>query len=369
MELPQLTQRYLRLRHATDIGLPDLGRALRQHGTLSALLIAESTNTALHQALDNPDQQTRYAVDQELKWQDIAGHELVVYESPAYPALLREIADPPPVLAVRGNLDLLQQAQLAGVGSRQCSQYGSNIARWLAHELSACGLIMTSGMARGIDAAIHQGALEQGPTIAVIATGQDRVYPGSHRRLADQIAERGAIVSEFALGSAPLRGHFPRRNRIISGMSLGVLVVEAGLKSGSLITAKLAMDQDREVFAVPGNINLGNARGCHWLLRSGASLVESAGDVLQELPDSVLAELRRRRVNDNTALPSSAPVRTMRDPGCRAILKALRGESMLVDELLQHSGLGIDVLHASLLLLEMQGITRTQAGRVFMVNH
>lgn len=367
MELSNQLQAYLRLRHASDAGVPSLGRALKKHGTLAALLAAEADNAALQEAVSGSERRQQRKVEQELEWQQQKDHTLLLFESNDYPPLLREIDDPPPLLAVRGNPLLLKKAQIAGVGSRKCSQYGSNIARWLAQDLASCGLILTSGLARGIDEAIHLGALDRGATIAVTATGQDRIYPNCHKGLAERIMANGAIVSEFPLGMPPYRGNFPRRNRIISGLSSGVLVVEAGLKSGSLITARLASEQNREVFAVPGNINLGHARGCHWLLRCGAKLVECAGDVLQELPDELLASLRTQRPTCPES-GNSESTGAVRDPACRAVLATLNGETMLMDDLLQRSGLGIDLLHASLLQLEIQGIIRTRAGRVSPVN-
>jgi DNA processing protein len=202
---------------------------------------------------------------------------------PRYPPQLADIHDPPPLLYVRGEVQLLSEPQIAIVGSRNPTPGGAEITQEFARHLTGYGLIVTSGLAQGIDGAAHLGALENGRTIAVFGTGLDRVYPAAHRTLARQIAENGALVSEFPPGCEPLAQNFPRRNRLISGLSLGVLVTEAALKSGSLITARTALEQGREVFAVPGSIRNPLARGCHALLRDGAKLVESAADILAEL--------------------------------------------------------------------------------------
>ena len=193
-----------------------------------------------------------------------------------YPELLKQIADPPSILFVQGDVSLLAKWQIALVGSRNPSASGRDTAYEFSRYLAQDGITINSGLAMGIDAASHQGALAAGgKTIAVIGTGLDRVYPAKHRELAHEIASTGAIVSEFALGTSPRAENFPRRNRIISGLSLGTVVVEAAVKSGSLITARMAMEQGREVFAIPGSIHNPLARGCHQLIRQGAKLVEN----------------------------------------------------------------------------------------------
>ena len=202
----------------------------------------------------------------------------------AYPGLLREIPDPPPLLYVRGDPAALVRPQIAITGSRNPTAGGRRNAEEFANALSRAGLTVTAGLALGIDASAHHAAIQAGGcTIGVMGTGIDRVYPSQHRELAHNIARQGAIVSELPLGSAPRRENFPRRNRIISGMSVGVLVVEAGIHSGSLITARLGAEQGREVFAIPGSIHSPLARGCHALIRQGAKLVENTSDVLEEI--------------------------------------------------------------------------------------
>ena len=220
----------------------------------------------------------------ELAWLARDKANLVTMDGPGYPALLREIADPPPLLYVLGDPQALARPQIAIVGSRNPTAGGCRNAREFATALSRTGLIVTAGLSFGIDASAHRAALlAGGETIAVAGTGIDRVYPSQHRELAHAIAHQGAVVSEFPLGCAPQRENFPTRNRIISGLSVGVLVVEAGIHSGSMITARLAAEQGREVFAIPGSIHSPLSRGCHALIRQGAKLVENTSDVLEEI--------------------------------------------------------------------------------------
>ena len=229
-------------------------------------------------------------VSAELAWLGQDQAHVVTMDDAAYPGLLREIADPPPLLYVRGDPAALVRPQIAITGSRNPTAEGRRNAEEFATALSCVGLVVTAGMALGIDASAHHAAIQAaGCTIAVMGTGIDRVYPSRHRDLAHNIARQGAIVSELPLGSAPQRENFPRRNRIISGMSVGVLVVEAGIRSGSLITARLGAEQGREVFAIPGSIHSPLARGCHALIRQGAKLVENASDVLEEIGACVCA--------------------------------------------------------------------------------
>ena len=236
------------------------------------------------------------AVD--LKWLAQPGHHLIGWHDPDYPDLLRRIGNPPPVLFVAGDPDLLWQAQIAVVGSRHASAGGRDNAGDFARSFARAGFAVCSGLAQGIDTAAHRGALEHGRTVAVVATGLDQVYPKANHALAARIAAEGAVVSEHPPGTPPLSEHFPSRNRIIAGLSLGTLVVEATRRSGSLITARLAADCGREVFAIPGSIHNPLARGCHFLIRGGAKLVEEAADVLVELAPQLkvdLATIERER--------------------------------------------------------------------------
>ncbi len=291
------------------------------------------------------------AVDRSITWASQPGQSILTLGDEAYPQSLLEIADPPNVLYVRGNPALLQKRGLAMVGSRNATPQGLQTAENFAKALAAEGLCIISGLALGIDAAAHRGALAAGgETIAVIGTGADRMYPARNKDLALIIAERGAIISEFPLGTPVMSANFPRRNRIISGLSCGVLVVEAAPESGSLITARLAGEQGREVFAIPGSIHSPVARGCHRLIKQGAKLVETASDVLEELghmipPDTLL---------ESPSTPSASPV-----------LTALGHDPCSLDELLERTGLSTDQLLGDLLTLELSGQVSTLPGNRF----
>lgn len=285
-----------------------------------------------------------------------------------YPALLREIPDPPPRLFVRGDLDALSLPQLAIVGSRNATPGGAETAHSFAAHLSARGFCITSGLAEGIDAAAHRGALAgRGRTIAVCGTGPDSVYPRQHAGLAEQIvAAGGAIVSEFAPGTPVFRGNFPRRNRLISGLAVGTLVVEASLRSGALITARHAMEQGREVFAIPGSIHNPLARGCHRLIRSGAKLVETAADVVDEL-GGLLASLRleaavERGEGTLDAAPGNAESMVENDADYARLLACMAWDPIDAEALVSRSGLTIGEVSSMLLLLEMQGSVRALSG-------
>jgi DNA processing protein len=238
-------------------------------------------NESINVVLDGVD---KTAFETELAWLSETGHHLVTWADTDYPPLLREIPAPPVVLYVIGDRQSLSHPQFAIVGSRNPTPMGRENAHAFAKTLAGAGLTITSGLALGIDGAAHRGALDAGgKTIAVVGTGLDRVYPARHRDLAHAVVQQGALVSEFPLGTPPKSENFPVRNRIISGLSLGTLVVEAAVQSGSLITARLATEQGREVFAIPGSIHSPQARGCHALIRQGAKLVETAQDILEEL--------------------------------------------------------------------------------------
>ena len=320
--------------------------------------------------LEGPDPATLKAA---LAWVNEDGNQLLTLADAAYPQSLLEIADPPPVLYVKGDPALLARPALAMVGARTPTAQGEANAKAFADSLAAAGLVIVSGLAQGIDAAAHRGALaaEGGGTIAVIGTGIDRVYPASNAALAHEIAVRGVIISEFPLGTPPARWNFPRRNRLIAGLSLGVLVVEATLESGSLITARLAAEAGREVFAIPGSIHSPQARGCHRLIREGAKLIETAEDVLEELRGRIGGELPRRhtaaRVSPRQSLPATAvPVPAHLAPEAIRVLEALGGEACDIDTLALATGLAIEVLQAHLLTLELEGLVVRQAGGGFL---
>ena len=281
-------------------------------------------------------------------WLEQPGNSLLTLADPDYPKSLLEIGDPPAILYCKGQRSWLNQPSLGIVGSRNATPQGVRDAEAFAHALSDAGLTITSGLALGIDAAAHRGGLAgASSSIAVIGTGLDRIYPARNKALAHQLAEKGLIVSEFPLGTPPLPGHFPRRNRLISGLARGVLVVEAAPDSGSLITARVATEQGREGFAMPGSIHSPLARGCHALIKQGAKLVESAADILDELA-------WQQRLT-----PPAFP-ETQSDP----VLSALDGAPTTLDTLAQRTGLTLDALSAKLLTLELDGqIASLPGGR------
>lgn len=279
---------------------------------------------------------------------------LLTWADPDYPPLLRELPDAPVALYVHGDRSLLAQPQLAIVGSRNPTPAGRENAAAFAKSLAGTGLVITSGLALGIDGAAHRGALEAGRTIAVAGTGLDRVYPPRHRELAHAIVESGAVVSEFPLGTSPRPENFPVRNRIISGLSLGVLVVEAAQQSGSLITARLAVEQGREVFAIPGSIHAPQARGCHALIRQGAKLVETANDILEEL--APLAALATPTAHE------SAPTLSHEEA---EFLTHLGYDSVHADVIVERSGLTPDRVSSMLLTLELRGLIAAGPGGTY----
>ena len=282
-------------------------------------------------------------------WLDHDDHELVAWDDSDYPQALFSMPDAPPALFFIGRRELLNRPALAIVGSRHATPQGVENARNFARTLSQAGLTIISGLALGIDTGAHEGGLEgEGSTIACIGTGPDRVYPASNRDLAHSIARSGAIVSEFVPGTPPLRFNFPRRNRLISGMARGVLVVEATLSSGSLITARLAADQGRDVFAIPGSIHSPFSRGCHRLIREGAKLVETAQDVLEELKLPELAPAGPPDADDVAGpLALGSPH--------REIVTALGGDPCDLDVLIARTHLRPDALTAALVELELDG--------------
>ena len=277
-----------------------------------------------------------------------------------YPTALAAIHDPPPTLWVRGQIDALRSPSVAIVGSRAASPYAMEVGRRLGADLARRGIAVISGMARGVDSAAHRGALDgDGMTIAVFGCGVDVIYPREHEALAERICERGAIVSEFPPGTPPLKGHFPQRNRIISGLSLGVVVVEAAERSGSLITAHYALDQGRAVLAVPGNVLGRRNYGAHALLRDGAKLVECADDILEELTPGI----RDWGLGTGEPKESNNPNSASQDPVLRRMTD---GESYDLDELSQMSGLDRVRLLPRLLELELSGAVRRIAGGRFV---
>ncbi|MEN3110996.1 DNA-processing protein DprA [Uliginosibacterium paludis] len=299
-------------------------------------------------------------VDAALAWASEPGNLILTLADPAYPRALLETADPPSLLYAKGNAALLETPALAMVGARSATPQGEANAMAFAESFAAAGLTVVSGLALGIDAAAHRGALKaSGGTIAVVGTGADRIYPARNAALAREIAQRGLVLSEFPLGTPPAAHNFPRRNRLISGLSRGVLVVEAALDSGSLTTARLAAEQGREVFAIPGSIHSPTARGCHHLIKQGAKLVESAQDVLEELHWASPAA-----AGSPAALPASAEAGAA-DDAQRVVLDAMGFDPVDPDHLARRTGLTADALFAILTMLELEGCLARLAGGRF----
>jgi len=300
-------------------------------------------------------------IDRDQAWLDQSpDRHLIPLSAPQFPARLSEIADPPLALFAVGDLDLLHKPQLAMVGSRNPTASGRRTAQDFARHLAASGLVISSGLATGIDSASHEGALKaDGMTLAVMGTGPDRIYPAANRDLARRIAASGLIVTEFPPGTGPHPGHFPRRNRLLAALALGVVVVEAAERSGSLITARLGTEYGREVFAIPGSIHNPLARGCHRLIRQGAKLVETADDILEEL-----APLLGAHPPAPAANPHQAPTKAPPDPDYQRLRDALGYDPIGIDALVEASGLTADAVSSMLLVLELQGqVTAHPGGR------
>jgi DNA processing protein len=328
----------------------------------SARAVFDASSTTLRQLVDAP---TATALADEPEghgdllaatraWLGAApGRQLITLGDAAYPAPLLETADPPLILYAQGRVELLQAPSVAVVGSRNPTPQGSDNARAFARHLSQAGLTVVSGLALGIDGAAHEGALEgAGSTVAVMGTGADRIYPARHRALAHRIADKGLLLTEFDLGMPPLPDNFPRRNRIIAGLSSGTLVVEAALPSGSLSTAHAAVEAGREVFAIPGSIHSPQSRGCHALIKQGAKLVEAAEDILVEL-------------RWGGSAPARAPAQDGSPSGESALLEALGHEPTTLDALAVRTGLGAAEINAQLLELELEGRIARLPGGLF----
>ena len=292
-------------------------------------------------------------VEANLTWAQGRNQTILTLDDVRYPSLLKEMTDPPLVLYVRGSVACLQQPQVALVGSRHASSYGKDNAFHFAQALAAQGYAVTSGLARGIDAAAHEGALQRnGVSIGVIGSGFNHFYPKAHLALAEQMIDAGgAVLSEFSINAAPEPRNFPRRNRIIAGLSLGVLVVEAAMRSGSLITARLALEMGREVFAVPGSIHSPLAKGCHSLIKQGAKLVESAEDILDELGYRMAPSVANNTNNTDGAGREKS-----------LLLSHLGHEIIDIDTLSIRSGLTVETVSAMLLTFELDGIVASLPG-------
>jgi DNA processing protein len=365
---------WLRLTRTGGIG-PRTGlKLLQAFGGVEAIFdagpeaLAAWLGPAQARALSAPaSKDTQALIDATLRWRDRPGHRVLALGEPGYAELLANIPDPPLLLYIKGRVELLASPMLAMVGSRNASVQGRTNALAFAETLSGAGLCIVSGLALGIDAAAHEGALVgarsgAGSTVAVIGTGPDLVYPARNRGLCERIAVEGCIVSEYPVGTPPLPGNFPKRNRIISGLAAGVLVVEAAAQSGSLITARQAAEQGRDVFAIPGSIHASLAKGCHILIREGAKLVDTAADVLEAMAWSPL--VRRMPAGLPMCAPVCAPVAAIPD-GSAALLAALGHDPVEPDTLLASLGMSPALLSSQLLALELAGLLeRRPGGRV-----
>ena len=368
----QQLKHWLALHHASGFGPATLKSLIdrdinplellgpQQKSLFAHIKLADKTR----HALVDPDWA---AIERDLEWATQEHCFIIPVQSSWYPEPLREIADPPVLLYVQGDPETLHYPQLAIVGSRNPSHAGRENAFEFARHLSRAGLIISSGMAGGIDTESHRGALAgSGLTIAVTGTGLDIVYPAKNRDLARQIADGGALVSEYPIGTKPLAHNFPRRNRIISGLGAGTLVIEAAMQSGSLITARQAMEQGREVFAIPGSIHNPLAKGCHHLIRQGAKLVETGDDVLQELA-SIISKYNRRlpqaptkncQNNKELSLDRDTEI----DSGQQQLLDCMAFESVSIDTLVQRSRLTPEAISSMLVKLELRGFITSSGG-------
>lgn len=313
------------------------------------------------------------AADEDWRWLEASNeHHILVPEDSRYPPLLASITNAPPLLFVLGQAELLNDPQLAIVGSRNPTQAGKENARAFAAYLVSNGLTITSGLAVGIDACSHEAALDAGGhTLAVVGNGLDIIYPVKNRSLAERISQHGALISEFPIGTPAYPQHFPRRNRIISAITVGVLVVEATLQSGTLVTARHAMEQGREVFAIPGSIHNPLARGCHHLIRQGAKLVETAADIWEEIAPHLNAWLQQERLvlppkNEALEVTDEWQVFEKLDPEYQQVLAALGYEALPIDQIILNTGLTAEQVSSILLMLELQGLVAACGGGHYM---
>ena len=357
---------WLILLRAPQLSALRVRELIERHGDPMRALDAARRGEGIERAptrawLRKPD---REAITRDLAWLAIEGHALLTIDHDDFPPLLRETPGAPAGLFVAGDPAALWQPQVAIVGSRNASRSGLANAASFARALAGAGLAITSGLAEGIDGAAHEAALDAGvATIAVLGTGPDIIYPARHAALAARIESGGALVTEFAPGTPGRAENFPRRNRIIAGLSLGTLVVEAGVRSGSLITARYASDQGRDVFAIPGSIHHPLARGCHRLIRNGAMLVESADEIVEALRPLAarLGAALRERLGEASSPADSLPS----NPEHAQLLDALGHEALGIDALAERTGLGAPALSAMLLELELDGAVAIEHGGLY----
>lgn len=354
---------YLTLNLLPHIGPVRVRKLRERFGSAEAILAArpselksvEGIGEEAAQSVTNAAQLV--SVEKELAWAEKLGVTILHFEDERYPASLREIYDPPLVLYVRGLVPEKWRAGVGVIGTRQVTHYGTEVAKKLSYQIAYAGVPVISGLARGVDTFAHQGALAaKGVTWAVLGCGLDRIYPPENEALADKIAETGCLISEFPLGTAPDRQTFPMRNRIVSGLSFGVLVVEAGEGSGALITARQALEQGRQVFAVPGRIDNPQAKGCHQLLKDGAKLVEGVEDILAEMEFLFRAE----EISTPRPLPQDLSETELK------VFTALAQEETAIDIITRKSGLPPGEVSSTLLRLEMKKLVKQLPGKVFV---
>jgi len=330
----------------------------------SACLGGEGAGALIAKALQCV--QARACAESALRWLDFPDNAILTLADERYPHLLREIADPPPVLFVRGNLRALSVPQIAVVGSRRSTVDGRDTTANFVSEIVRQGLSVCSGLATGIDTAAHKAALDAGGiTVGVVGTGVDLIYPRNNALLAARILENGALVSEFPLGYPPLPANFPRRNRIISGVSVGVLVVEAALQSGSLITARMAMEQNREVFAVPGSIRNPLSRGCHKLIREGATLADSPQDLWENLAAMLSLSVQQQEgcCDSSLDLANCDTASNYLSDSHKRLVAAIGYDPVPLEALVTRTNMPVMQLQSALLALELDGVIRVESGR------
>lgn len=352
---------WLRLAHTPGLGPRRITRLLQQYGSPAQALKAGPQNWSergIHvgDGLPGWEEQRDQQVQDDLQWAaQSSRHRILSLDDPDYPPLLREIPDPPPVLYLRGDFSLLRTPQIAIVGSRDCTPQGVVHASRFARVLAEAGVTITSGLAAGIDTSAHQAALSvpQGRTIAVMATGPDRVYPKSNRRLAHRLADHGLLVALWPVGTNAQGNHFPQRNRVISGLTLGTLIVEAAERSGSLITARLASEQGRSVYAIPGSILSRVSRGCHKLIQEGAQLVQSPDDILEDLAAWLGVPPER------APAPPASDLFTDLSPEQERLLRCMGHDPVDIETLITRSGLTVEVVCSILTLMELNGRVAT----------
>jgi DNA processing protein len=375
---------WLRLTMAPGLRPTALRTLLASFGLPEAVLgqsfesLARVTNDATARAvLAAPGADFSAQLDAVLAWRDVPGNALLALDDPAYPPLLLTMPDPPPLLYVKGQLALLHTRSVAVVGSRGATPQGAEDAKRFSRAFSDAGLAVVSGLALGIDAAAHRGALSgRTGTVAVIGTGADVVYPPAHEPLSGEIAANGVILSEWPLGTPARPAHFPQRNRLIAGLVNGVLIVEAAMRSGSLITARLANEMGRDVFALPGSIHAPLSRGCHRMIKQGAKLVETPEDVLEELGVSMPAPAGRNAASGQRSLPlalSAAPVDATPGsllPDAQRLLDALGHAPATLEILAARTEMDDSALQSTLLQLELSGhLSALPGGRYMRANH